>query len=59
MQVAETQKLQVFNSGIEHYGVNKRIFKKSLVLGYVLWFSKGNKSHLGKLIRKWFRMYKI
>ncbi len=26
---------------------------------YVLWFLKGNKSHLGKFIRKWFRLYKI
>ncbi len=26
---------------------------------YVLWFPKGNKSHLGKFTRKWFRPYKV
>ncbi len=25
---------------------------------FVLWFPKGNKSHLGKFIRKWFGPYK-
>jgi hypothetical protein len=24
---------------------------------YVMWFPKGNKSHLGKFTRKWFRSY--
>jgi hypothetical protein len=26
---------------------------------YVLWFPKGNKSHLGNFTRKWFRPYKV
>jgi len=26
---------------------------------YVMWFPKGNKSHLGKFIRKWFGPYKL
>jgi hypothetical protein len=26
---------------------------------YVTWFPKGNKSHLGKFTKKWFRMYRI
>jgi hypothetical protein len=26
---------------------------------YVLWFPKGNKSHLGKFTRKWFGRYKV
>jgi hypothetical protein len=34
--------------------------KKLLSFGdYVLWFPKGNKSHLGKFIRKWFGPYII
>jgi hypothetical protein len=26
---------------------------------YVMWFPKGNKSHLGKFTRKWFGSYRI
>ncbi len=26
---------------------------------YVLWFPKGNKSHLGKFTRKWFGLYRV
>ncbi len=26
---------------------------------YVLWFPKGNKSHLGKFTMKWFKPYKV
>jgi hypothetical protein len=26
---------------------------------YVLWFLKGNKSHLGKFTRKWFGSYSV
>jgi hypothetical protein len=26
---------------------------------YALWFPKGNKSHLRKFTRKWFRSYKV
>ncbi len=34
--------------------------KKQFNFGdYVLWFPKGNKSHLGKFIKKWFGPYKI
>jgi hypothetical protein len=53
-------KLQEFNNGIEHYGVNKKNLEKQLSFGdYVMWFPKGNKSHLGKFTRKWFGPYKI
>jgi hypothetical protein len=31
--------------------------KKFSFSDYVLWFPKGNKSHLRKFIRKWFRPY--
>jgi hypothetical protein len=26
---------------------------------FVLWFLRGNKSHLGKFIKKWFGLYKV
>jgi hypothetical protein len=36
-------------------------FKKKKISfdDYVLWFPKGNKSHLGKFTRKWFGTYKV
>jgi hypothetical protein len=36
-------------------------FKKNKISfdDYVLWFPKGNKSHLGKFTRKWFGTYKV
>jgi hypothetical protein len=38
----------------------QKIMKKQFSFGdYVLWFPKGNKLHLGKFTRKWFRLYKI
>ncbi len=50
----------VFNNGIEHYGVNKRIQKNSLVLVIMFYgFQKGNKSYLGKCPRKWFGLYRV
>ncbi len=38
----------------------QKILEKQFGFGdYVVWFPKGNKSHLGKFIRKWFRSYKV
>jgi hypothetical protein len=34
--------------------------RKKISFGdYVLWFPKGNKSHLGKFTKKWFGPYKL
>jgi hypothetical protein len=46
------------NNEIKHYEIN--ISKKQFCFGdYVLWFPKGNKSHLGKFTRKWFGPYNV
>jgi hypothetical protein len=38
----------------------KKNLEKQFSLGdYVLWFSKGKKSHMGKFTRKWFTSYKV
>jgi hypothetical protein len=50
------QKLQEFNNGIEHYGVNKIIQKISSIF-VIMWFPMGNKSYLRKFTEKWFRPY--
>ncbi len=46
-----------------HYGTfwsqQKNLEKQFSFSDYVLWFPKGNKSHLGKFTRKWFGLYRI
>jgi hypothetical protein len=37
----------------------KNVEKKFSFGDYVLWFPKGNKSHLGKFTKKWFGLYKV
>jgi hypothetical protein len=51
----------VFNNGIKHHGISKRIQKSTLILVIMLcsFQLKGNKSHLGKFTRKWFGPYKV
>ncbi len=53
------QKLQEFSNGIEHYEGNKNPKKQFSFGDYVLWFPKGNKSHLRKFIRIWFGLYRV
>ncbi len=39
---------------------SKKECRKKFSFGdYVMWFPKGNESHLRKFTRKWFRPYKI
>jgi len=57
MQVAETIKIHHWNRTLWNQQKN---LKKQFSFGdYVLWFPKGNKSHLGKFTRKWFGPYKV
>jgi hypothetical protein len=55
MQVVETTGIQQWNRALWNQQNNS---EKQLSFGdYFLWFPKGNKSHLGKFTRKWFRFY--
>ncbi len=57
MQVAKTTKTQKWNRALWSQQKNP---KKQFSFGnYVLWFPKGNKSHLGKFTRKWFESYRV
>jgi len=39
--------------------ITKKILKQFNFNDYVMWFPKGNMSHLGKSTRKWFGPYRI
>ncbi len=57
MQVAKITCIQQWNRTLWSQQKNP---KKQFSFGdYVLWFPKGNKSHLGKFTRNWFGPYKI
>jgi hypothetical protein len=47
-------------SGTYFYRVNKKNTKKEFQFGdYVLWFPKGEKTHVGKFKKRWFRPFKV
>jgi hypothetical protein len=57
MQVVEINDIQRWNKTLRNQQKN---FKNHFNFGdYVLRFLKGNKSHLGKFIRKWFEPFKV
>ncbi len=57
MQVAKIIGIQKWNRTLWSQQI---FFLRKLVLVIMfLWFPKGNKSHLGKLTKKWFGLYKI
>ncbi len=57
MQFAETTSIQQWNKTLWSQQKNP---KKQFSFGdCVLWSPKGNKSHLGKLTRKWFGPYSV
>ncbi len=57
IQAIEISRVQQWNRTLWSQQKNP---KKQFSFGdYVLWFPKGNKSHLGKFIRKWFGLYII
>jgi hypothetical protein len=52
--------LQEFNSGIRALWSQQTNLEKLFSFGdYVLWFPKGNKSHLKKFTRKWFGPHRV
>ncbi len=55
MQVAKTTQVQQWNLAL--WSQQKNLEKQLCFGGYVLWFPKGNKSHLGKFTKKWFGQY--
>ncbi len=57
MQAIETARIQQWNRAL--WSQQKNLEKKFSFCDYVLWFPKGNKSHLGKFTRKWFGLYRI
>jgi hypothetical protein len=57
MQVVKTAWIQKWNRTL--WNQQKNLEKQFSFGDYVLWFPKGNKSHLGKSIRKWFRLYRV
>ncbi len=57
MQVAKTTRIQQWN--ITLWSQQKNPEKYFSFGNYVMWFPKGNKSHLEKFTKKWFRPYKI
>jgi hypothetical protein len=47
-------------SGIDFYGVNRKTPKRIFQFGdYVLWFPKGEKTHLGKFKKRWFGPFRV
>jgi hypothetical protein len=57
MYALETVGIQQWNRALRNQQKNP---KKQFNFGdYVLWFLKGNKSHLGKFTKKWFGLYKV
>ncbi len=57
MQATETINIQQWNKAL--WSQQKNPEKQFNFGDYVLWFPKGNKSHLGKFTRKWFGPYKV
>ncbi len=57
MQVVETIGIQQWN--ITLWSQHKNLEKQFSFGDYVLWFPKGNKSHLRKFTRKWFGPYRV
>jgi hypothetical protein len=57
MQALETTRIQQWNKSL--WSQQKNLEKQYCFGNYVMWFPKGNKSHLGKFIRKWFGSYKV
>ncbi len=55
MQVVEITGIQQRNKTL--WSQQKNPEKQFNFGDYVMWFPKGNKSHLGKFIRKWFGPY--
>jgi hypothetical protein len=47
-------------SGTIFFGVNTKNKKKKFQFGdYVLWFPKGEKTHMGKFKKRWFGPFKV
>ncbi len=57
MQAIETARIQQWNRTL--WSQQKNLEKNFSFGDYVLWFPKGNKSHLGKFTRKWFGLYRV
>ncbi len=57
MQVVEITRVQQWNKKLWNQQKNPK--KQFSFSDYVLWFPKGNKSHLEKFIRTWFGPYKL
>jgi hypothetical protein len=57
MQAAKTNNIQQWNRTL--WSQQKNPEKQFSFGNYVLWFLKGNKSHLRKFTRKWFGPYKV
>ncbi len=57
MQVTKTNDIQQWN--ITLWSQQKNPKKQFNFCDYVMWFPKGNKSHLWKFTRKWFGPYKV
>ncbi len=57
MQVVETKRTQQWN--ITLWNQHKNPEKQFSFGDYVMWFPKGNKSHLGKFTKKWFGLYRV
>ncbi len=57
MQAVRIVRIQQWNKTLWN---EQNILEKQFKSGdYVVWFLKGNKSHLGKFTKKWFRSYKV
>jgi hypothetical protein len=47
-------------SGVDFCEINRKIVRKKFQLGdYVLWFPKGEKTHMGKLKKRWFGPFRV
>ncbi len=57
MQVAKTTGIQQWNKTL--WSQQKNLEMQFSFGDYVLWFPKGNKSHLGNFIKKWFGSYRV
>ncbi len=57
MQATKTIGIQQWNKTL--WNQQKHLEKQFSFNDYVLWFPKGDKSHLGKFTKKWFGPYKV
>ncbi len=57
MEAAKIKGIHQWNRTL--WNQQKNLEKQFNFGDYVLWFPKGNKSHLGKFIRKWFGPYRV